>query len=643
MNVFKNFPLYLSILTAGIGTSFNVSAQSADPGSGRTILMIGQIYQDEYQDFINQVGLTPFGGSLYGTAYTGGFEQGSGAGFLNFLESNYPGSIVVAAMSFKDNPSGGGYGNVNDGLAAFANGTEDNDINSYINIFRNHPNTTFLLRVGYEVNSLYIGMNANLYIQAYRRIVDRIRAAGVNNVEFVYHPVRNFSDVEAFYPGASYVDWFALSVFNNDVCLGNVTAPQWCNGGSVEVDVARSFDWARGRGHKLLIAESAAQAPVNNTASGFNDYLSRLNSLVNTYDIRGLVYINSDWRNFASDPNFTDSRVQKFTSTQNYWLSNFGANTRYQYHGTSLPNDGNNNGNNNGGNNGNNNGGNNGNNNGGNNGNNNGGNNGNNNGGNNGNNNGGNNGSNNGNSTGGFVFGIEADGTIYHLDGGQTAGFVYLCTNGNCISAQKNGNRWEAESGLTSGSYNLEFKIQDNATGQCIATAANVAVGSGVTQSPCTSAVGSGNSGGSTPDAGNNTPPDAGNNTPPDAGNNTPPDAGNNTPPDAGNNTPPDAGNNTPPDAGNNGGGSNDFVFGLRADGTLYHINGGQTGGFVYICINGACNSASLNNNYWEYQTGITSGTHNLEFKIQDNATGQCIAQANGVAAGSGVSSSPCQ
>ena len=143
-------------LAAGIFQA-NAAVANADPGPGKTLLMIGQIYQEEFDNFVNQVGLTPAGASIYGTAYNGSFEQGSGQAYVDYLENSYPGSTVVAALSFKDNPSGGGYSDVNAGLRGFVEGREDGDIDSYINIFKSHPNTTFLLRVGYEVNSLYIG------------------------------------------------------------------------------------------------------------------------------------------------------------------------------------------------------------------------------------------------------------------------------------------------------------------------------------------------------------------------------------------------------------------------------------------------------------------------------------------------------
>ncbi len=85
-----------------------------------------------------------------------------------------------------------------------------------------------------------------------------------------------------------------------------------------------------------------------------------------------------------------------------------------------------------------------------------------------------------------------------------------------------------------------------------------------------------------------------------------------------------------------------DLAFGLEADGTLYHKDGGHTGGFVYLCINGGCYSASKNGDRYEYQTGITSGSHNIEFKIQDNSVGQCIATAGGISPGKGIAESNC-
>lgn len=53
----------------------------------------------------------------------------------------------------------------------------------------------------------------------YRRVVDRVRARGARNVQWVFH-VNNFSEPYApwnspaqYYPGADYIDWMGLSVY----------------------------------------------------------------------------------------------------------------------------------------------------------------------------------------------------------------------------------------------------------------------------------------------------------------------------------------------------------------------------------------------------------------------------------------------
>ena len=49
------------------------------------------------------------------------------------------------------------------------------------------------------------------------------------------------------------------------------------------------------------------------------------------------------------------------------------------------------------------------------------------------------------NTVSGYVFGLEADGTVYHYVGDQTANTVYLCVNGLCEPASRHGDRWEIE------------------------------------------------------------------------------------------------------------------------------------------------------------------------------------------------------
>jgi beta-mannanase len=58
-----------------------------------------------------------------------------------------------------------------------------------------------------------------IYKQAYRYVVDRVRARGVKNIQWVFHvnnhsfPTANWNRYASYYPGANYVDWLGLSVY----------------------------------------------------------------------------------------------------------------------------------------------------------------------------------------------------------------------------------------------------------------------------------------------------------------------------------------------------------------------------------------------------------------------------------------------
>ena len=63
----------------------------------------------------------------------------------------------------------------------------------------------------------------DLYKRAYRHAVDRVRAAGARNVEWVFHvnyasvPDRPWNAMAEYYPGGDYADWIGMS------CYGQIT------------------------------------------------------------------------------------------------------------------------------------------------------------------------------------------------------------------------------------------------------------------------------------------------------------------------------------------------------------------------------------------------------------------------------------
>lgn len=58
---------------------------------------------------------------------------------------------------------------------------------------------------------------------------------------------------------------------------------------------------------------------------------------------------------------------------------------------------------------------------------------------------------------------------LYHVDAGHTGSWQYLCINGECISGSKVNGRYQREViAYPNNTYRLEFKVQDNSSGQCL-------------------------------------------------------------------------------------------------------------------------------------------------------------------------------
>jgi len=63
----------------------------------------------------------------------------------------------------------------------------------------------------------YLG--PKIFKEAYRYVVDRVRAKGARNIQWVFHlnnyshPTAEWNRFAAYYPGSNYVDWLGLSVY----------------------------------------------------------------------------------------------------------------------------------------------------------------------------------------------------------------------------------------------------------------------------------------------------------------------------------------------------------------------------------------------------------------------------------------------
>lgn len=184
------------------------------------------------------------------------------------------------------------------------------------------------LRIAYEFD----GDPWNHYdrestVAAYRRIVDRLRAKGVENTAYVWQSTGFIShpdQLDAWYPGDDYVDWCGVSFFN-----------RWR-----EIEM---FEYARQKGKPVFIAEASPTISDFNAKFTGNTIETQLSNPVqaqeawekwfvpffNTIDenpdvVKAVSYINCHWDShpmWVNNPTFKgiDARLHLNDSISARW------------------------------------------------------------------------------------------------------------------------------------------------------------------------------------------------------------------------------------------------------------------------------------------------------------------------------------
>ncbi|HKU16168.1 MAG TPA: family 31 carbohydrate-binding protein [Steroidobacteraceae bacterium] len=267
--------------------------------------------------------------------------------------------------------------------------------------------------------------------------------------------------------------------------------------------------------------------------------------------------------------------------------------------------------------------------------------------------------------------GIEVNGgtaTLYWDDGGWTGSWNYLCLGQSCIAGSKVGTRYQrtiTEQSITVGNtYQIQIKVQDNATGQYISPMTNVtataAGGGGGSAPPVPTGLAVGSPTSSSLTVTWNAASGATSYDVYRAGSIVSSPTGtsfvnsglsasttysytvracNST----GCSAQTSAVSGTTSAAGGGGGGGGQF--GIDGAGKLYHADQGWTATFNYLCINDQCQSGTRVNGRFERSVSVTAGnTYNIEFKVQDNTIGQCLTGAKPITyvAGGASVSTPC-
>ncbi|MEO0600228.1 MAG: glycosyl hydrolase [Myxococcota bacterium] len=283
------------------------------PPDGQTLLMMGQTVEDiaDYQaSFADEP--PPAGWMAYwGVPSFEGVAEPADNGFgltqhHQMLVDDFPNAVVQSAMWMVGTwdvarlTAEGEYDAVLDQYAAWAMAIE----------------RPLFLRIGYEFDGPHNELDPVEYVAAYRHVVDRMRAAGVDNIAYVWHsyasPPFGGHPVSAWYPGDDYVDWVGISVF------GHIYGGPSLGGAGDAV-----LDFARDHRKPVMIAESS---PIRGIATAgtqaWNDWFVHYFSLVHRKNIRAISFISTDWTqlDIAGIASWEDARLTNNPTIAEAWF-----------------------------------------------------------------------------------------------------------------------------------------------------------------------------------------------------------------------------------------------------------------------------------------------------------------------------------
>ena len=305
-----------------------LSLTKFEPPDGQILIFIGQdnasvggngVYRDGYVDHIGApAGVTTY--AYMAENWMNGFGYVFDAGHIDGLltEADW-GAGPACAQCYLDSTELSrsiihiSFSMENNAEILVADGTYDYLIDELTQFLQAHRDRPFFLRIGYEFDNERTDYKPQFFKQAFRRIVDRLRAAGLTNFATVY-AASSVSTGEffwtAYYPGDDYVDWIGYSYWQ---------APPEYKG---------ALDFARQHGKPAMIAESApAQVffPQDNGDEIWADWFVPLfqHVLENADTIKAVSYINCDWasQTMWKRAAWGDTRIQTNDAIREKWLS----------------------------------------------------------------------------------------------------------------------------------------------------------------------------------------------------------------------------------------------------------------------------------------------------------------------------------
>jgi Glycosyl hydrolase family 26 len=189
-----------------------------------------------------------------------------------------------------------------------AKGDYDAQIDAFVAAIKNLDRKVFI-RIGYEFEGSWNNYNAQGYVDSFIKITDKLRAAKTNSATVWCSAggsagFNSWANLEKYYPGDAYVDWFGIDVFDaSELTDSRLTA-----------FLTKADELSK----PVMIGETTPTGVgAQNGFQSWNDWYRPFFSLVYTNpQIKAICYINWDWDAWEAKlnlgwVNWKDARIEK--------------------------------------------------------------------------------------------------------------------------------------------------------------------------------------------------------------------------------------------------------------------------------------------------------------------------------------------
>ena len=283
------------------------------PRNGKILLLMGQTaeaiseYMHEFPDQKKPSGWSSYWGVSEFKGFMKPYKNGAGnTQHHQMIVDTFPNAVVQSAMwmvgkwNIAENAGEGMYDEVIKKFSAWAK----------------NANRPIFLRIGYEFDGPHNELEPEEFVKAYKRIVDLIRSEGAHNVAFVWHsyaskPYKNLP-LSAWYPGDSYVDWAAISVFGH--AYNGIDFGPYCE---------HVLNFAKQHKKPVMIAESnPIYGIVNENTEVWDEWFVNYFSFIHRKNIKAISFINENWANMNIEgiSEWRDSRLYNNDIISKAWF-----------------------------------------------------------------------------------------------------------------------------------------------------------------------------------------------------------------------------------------------------------------------------------------------------------------------------------